>query len=146
MKVAVIALLLVVLVANHSCHADNLFNRLSGSLLNETLVYAEHVEATGIWLIEREVDVVYPPKVKTYYLQFRHYINSRILVTQNVINNRWITSIRAIDANTKGNGANVTVIAGGINRKNVHLRFRSQRGHSIDFNVQIFTGPCYNPW
>lgn len=64
MKVTVSALLLVVLVA--SCHAENPFNRWGRMFLNDTLVYSEHVQANGIWLVEREVDVVYPPKVNNY--------------------------------------------------------------------------------
>lgn len=65
---------------------------------------------------------------------------------QNVYNDRTITSIRAIDANANGNGANVTIVEGGVNRKHVHLHFRSKRGHSIDYKLQIFTAPCYSLW
>lgn len=78
---------------------------------------------------------------------FLQYLNVHTFYyCQNYVNDRWITSIQAMDGNTKGNGGNVTIIAGGVNSKSVHLRFRSQRGHSIDFNLKIFTGPCYSPW
>lgn len=55
--------LLVVLVAIGGSRAENQLLRWGSKLLNETLVYEEQVQANGIWLVERDIDVYYPPKV-----------------------------------------------------------------------------------
>lgn len=57
-----------------------------------------------------------------------------------------ITAIRAYDQHTNGNGANVTITAGGINNTTVTLRLRSQRGHRILFQVEIYTIDRCLPW
>ncbi|XP_015591250.1 probable salivary secreted peptide [Cephus cinctus] len=49
-----------------------------------------------------------------------------------------ITQIQALDQKTNGNGARAIVTAGGPGQNYVTLRFKSQRGHGINFLVQIY--------
>ncbi|XP_024874518.1 probable salivary secreted peptide [Temnothorax curvispinosus] len=56
---------------------------------------------------------------------------------------RWerITMVEALDQKTNGNGAHATVLKGGPGHNNVTLKFKSQRGHSINFVVQLYARP-----
>lgn len=50
-----------------------------------------------------------------------------------------ITAIHALDQNNVGDGAEATVLDGGIGQNSVNMRFVSQRSHGIDFVVKLFT-------
>ena len=52
-----------------------------------------------------------------------------------------ITQVLAIDQKTNGNGAYAKIVKNGPGHSNVTLKFKSQRGHSIKFVVQIFAKP-----
>lgn len=58
-----------------------------------------------------------------------------------MINNRPITAVRAFDQKHNGNGATASIISGGINNTTITVRFRSIRGHGINFNLEIYTRP-----
>lgn len=49
-----------------------------------------------------------------------------------------ITMVQFLDQNLKGNGATVTVLAGGPGFPYVTAQFKSIRGHSINFIVELF--------
>ena len=49
-----------------------------------------------------------------------------------------ITQVVALDQKTNGNGAFATVLSGGPGYQTVRLKFKSQRGHGINFLVQIY--------
>lgn len=48
------------------------------------------------------------------------------------------TEIRLLDQNKKGNGATAKILGGGPGSSFVIVDFKSQRGHSIDFLVEIY--------
>ena len=54
-----------------------------------------------------------------------------------------ITQVRAMDQKTNGNGAIATRVAGGPGYSNITLKFKSQRGHGINFVVQVYGRPHY---
>ncbi|XP_016842183.1 probable salivary secreted peptide [Nasonia vitripennis] len=49
-----------------------------------------------------------------------------------------ITLIKALDQKTNGNGAYVSLINGGPGQTFVTLEFKSQKGHGIDFVVELY--------
>ena len=49
-----------------------------------------------------------------------------------------ITQVRLLDQNKNGNGATATVAAGGPGSTYVTIDFKSTRGHSIDFVVEVY--------
>jgi len=49
-----------------------------------------------------------------------------------------ITLIKALDAKTNGNGAYASIVRGGPGHSNVTLKFKSQRGHGINFTVEVY--------
>lgn len=49
-----------------------------------------------------------------------------------------ITHVELIDNNKKGNGATPTIISGGPGAAFVTVEFKSKRGHSIDFFVNVY--------
>lgn len=49
-----------------------------------------------------------------------------------------IAYVKAVDQKQNGHGAKVVVIAGGLGESFVTLKFESQRGHSIDYLVEIY--------
>lgn len=49
-----------------------------------------------------------------------------------------ITLVEALDQKTNGNGAYASLTNGGPGSQNVKLRFKSQRGHGINFVVKIY--------
>lgn len=49
-----------------------------------------------------------------------------------------ITEVRALDQKTNGNGAYASLIGGGPGANNVTLLFKSQRGHGINFIVEVY--------
>ncbi|XP_012280800.1 probable salivary secreted peptide [Orussus abietinus] len=49
-----------------------------------------------------------------------------------------ITQVKALDQKTNGNGAYATLKYGGPGNQNVTLKFKSQRGHGINFVVEIY--------
>lgn len=85
-----------------------LFSRL---LLQET-AYKE-----SIWMVVRDADIVYPKKSEIPYT---------------------ISCIKVLDQRKDGKNGVVKVKQGGIGTKNVLLRFHSQRGHSLNYVVQIY--------
>lgn len=52
-----------------------------------------------------------------------------------------ITLLRALDQKTNGNGAYASILEGGPGHNNVTIRFKSQRGHGIDFTVELYSRP-----
>ncbi|XP_076175909.1 putative salivary secreted peptide [Ptiloglossa arizonensis] len=52
-----------------------------------------------------------------------------------------ITTVAARDQKTNGNGAYPSLIKGGPGYNNVTLKFKSQRGHGINFIVELFARP-----
>ncbi|XP_053981218.1 probable salivary secreted peptide [Hylaeus anthracinus] len=83
----------------------------------------------------------------------------RLILRQNVIkNSSWmrivveektfntslydrITVVQAMDQKTNGNGAYASLTAGGPGQNFVTLRFKSQRGHGINFVVEVYARP-----
>ncbi|XP_015429116.1 PREDICTED: probable salivary secreted peptide [Dufourea novaeangliae] len=55
-----------------------------------------------------------------------------------VSGNEQITLVQALDQKTNGNGAHASLTAGGPGHSNVSLRFKSQRGHGINFVVEVY--------
>lgn len=53
--------------------------------------------------------------------------------------NQNITEVQCIDQKTNGKGAYATVTYGGPGWNHVDLRFKSQRGHGINFKVYIYS-------
>ncbi|XP_044021240.1 probable salivary secreted peptide [Aphidius gifuensis] len=53
--------------------------------------------------------------------------------------NERITQIMALDQKTNGNGAFASLLQGGPGTNSAILRFKSQRGHSIKFEIQIYS-------
>ncbi|XP_072755701.1 probable salivary secreted peptide [Anoplolepis gracilipes] len=80
----------------------------------------------------------------------------RLVIRQNVIkNSSWmkvitleltfnisswerITLLQSLDQKTNGNGATATILKGGPGHSNVTLKFKSQRGHSINHTVELY--------
>lgn len=54
------------------------------------------------------------------------------------VNYRPITAIRAFDQKLNGNGAYATIKSGGINATSTVVHFKSQRGHGINFILEIY--------
>jgi len=52
-----------------------------------------------------------------------------------------ITLVEALDQKTNGNGAHASILKGGPGSSNVTIKFKSQRGHSINFVVQLYSRP-----
>ncbi|XP_076760022.1 putative salivary secreted peptide [Xylocopa sonorina] len=83
----------------------------------------------------------------------------RIVLRQNVVkNSSWmrivteertfnasrydrITLVQALDQKTDGNGAYASILRGGPGTSNVTMRFKSQRGHGINFVVELYARP-----
>lgn len=49
-----------------------------------------------------------------------------------------ITLLQSLDQKTNGNGASASLLRGGPGFNNVTLRFKSQRGHSINHVVELY--------
>ena len=49
-----------------------------------------------------------------------------------------ITQVRLLDQNKKGNGAKATIVNGGPGFNYVTVDFKSIRGHSIDFIIELY--------
>ncbi|XP_051167731.1 probable salivary secreted peptide [Leptopilina boulardi] len=80
----------------------------------------------------------------------------RLLLKQNVVkNSSWmkvvivektfnvtryerITQVAAYDQKTNGNGAYASLLNGGPGNQMVRLKFKSQRGHGINFIVELY--------
>ncbi|CAL7936464.1 unnamed protein product [Xylocopa violacea] len=52
-----------------------------------------------------------------------------------------ITLIQALDQKTNGNGAYASILNGGPGSNSVTMRFKSQRGHGINFVVELYARP-----
>lgn len=52
-----------------------------------------------------------------------------------------ITMLRALDQKTNGNGAYASILRGGPGHNNVTMKFKSQRGHGINFVVELYARP-----
>lgn len=59
--------------------------------------------------------------------------------TFNASRNSYITQIQALDQKTNGNGAYASLLKNGPGFNNVTLKFKSQRGHGINFKVLIYS-------
>ncbi|XP_011634876.1 probable salivary secreted peptide [Pogonomyrmex barbatus] len=65
----------------------------------------------------------------------------KVQIVQKTFNiSKWerITMVEALDQKTNGNGAYASILNGGPGHSNVTLRFKSQRGHSVNFIVQLY--------
>jgi len=49
-----------------------------------------------------------------------------------------ITMVEALDQKTNGNGAYASILQGGPGHNSVTMKFKSQRGHGINFVVQLY--------
>lgn len=49
-----------------------------------------------------------------------------------------ITQVEALDQKTNGNGAVASILQGGPGSNSVTIRFKSQRGHGINFRVNLY--------
>jgi len=58
--------------------------------------------------------------------------------TFNVSRYEHITMVEALDQKTNGNGAYASILNGGPGHSNVTMKFKSQRGHGINFIVNIY--------
>jgi len=58
--------------------------------------------------------------------------------TFNVSRYERITMVEALDQKTNGNGAYASILYGGPGHSNVTMKFKSQRGHSINFIVNLY--------
>ncbi|XP_031834359.1 putative salivary secreted peptide [Nomia melanderi] len=66
----------------------------------------------------------------------------QIVTEQKTFNvSKWerITLVNALDQKTNGNGAYASLLQGGPGYNNVTLRFKSQRGHGINFIVELYS-------
>lgn len=61
--------------------------------------------------------------------------------TFNTTRNERITLLQALDQKTDGNGAYASILKGGPGSTNVTIRFKSQRGHGINFIVELYARP-----
>ncbi|XP_076277364.1 putative salivary secreted peptide [Lasioglossum baleicum] len=54
--------------------------------------------------------------------------------------NTWekITQVKALDQKTNGNGATASLLGGGPGSNYVTLKFKSKRGHGINFIVELY--------
>ncbi|XP_046735893.1 probable salivary secreted peptide [Diprion similis] len=59
-------------------------------------------------------------------------------VTFHTLNRENITQVKALDQKTNGNGAYPSITYGGPANHNVTIHFKSQRGHGINFIVEIY--------
>ncbi|XP_012535213.2 probable salivary secreted peptide [Monomorium pharaonis] len=50
-----------------------------------------------------------------------------------------ITMVEALDQKTNGNGAYANILRGGPGYSNVTIKFKSQRGHGINFIVNLYS-------
>ena len=57
--------------------------------------------------------------------------------------NHVITQVSALDMQTDGNGATATWLGGGNGYDKITLKFKSQRGHGINFRVEIYGKSSY---
>ena len=64
--------------------------------------------------------------------------------TFNVSKYERITQLRALDQKINGKGATAALLKGGPGTSAVTLRFKSQRGHSIKFVVELYARPWNN--
>ncbi|KAI4483940.1 hypothetical protein M0802_013169 [Mischocyttarus mexicanus] len=62
-------------------------------------------------------------------------------VTLNASRYDRITMVGAYDQKSDGTGAYASLLKGGPGYSNVTLRFKSQRGHGINFVVEVFARP-----
>ncbi|EFN76403.1 probable salivary secreted peptide [Harpegnathos saltator] len=58
--------------------------------------------------------------------------------TFNVTKYERITLLQALDQKTNGNGAHASILQGGPGHSNVTLKFKSERGHGINFVVELY--------
>lgn len=68
----------------------------------------------------------------------------KVQVVEKTFNiSKWerITMVEALDQKTNGNGAYASIMNGGPGHSNVTMKFKSQRGHGINFVVQIYSRP-----
>ncbi|XP_071573745.1 probable salivary secreted peptide [Temnothorax nylanderi] len=58
--------------------------------------------------------------------------------TFNVSRGERITMVKALDQKTNGNGAYASILRGGPGHNYVTIKFQSQKGHSINFVLQLY--------
>ena len=66
----------------------------------------------------------------------------RIVVEERTFNvSKWerITMVQALDQKTNGNGAYASITNGGPGNQNVTIRLKSQRGHGINFIIELYS-------
>lgn len=82
----------------------------------------------GDYLLQREF-----LKVPSKWLQI---VKEKKIYTGN--NYSKITQIRLLDQNKNGNGATAVLISGGTGETYATVEFKSVRGHSIDFIIELY--------
>ena len=119
-KISVVLVLALALVAGSVSAASKTHNLIIGSRqYGDSLLYAENISKPSSLL--RIVEVK-----KTFNVK-----------------NHVITQVAALDMKTNGNGAIASRLGGGIGYDNITLKFKSQRGHGINFRVEIYGKPRY---
>ncbi|XP_018401030.1 PREDICTED: probable salivary secreted peptide [Cyphomyrmex costatus] len=61
--------------------------------------------------------------------------------TFNISRNERITLVEALDQKTNGNGAHASILNGGPGHNFVSMRFKSQRGHGVNFALNLYGRP-----
>ncbi|XP_014211445.1 probable salivary secreted peptide [Copidosoma floridanum] len=81
--------------------------------------------------------------IQAAIVQKSHAILQVVKLKKTFIGNNYstITQVRLMDQNKNGNGATPTIINGGPGHNFVTVEFKSVRGHSIDFIVELYGRP-----
>lgn len=68
----------------------------------------------------------------------------QIVTTQKIFHApKWerITQVKVLDQKTNGTGAAASLLQGGPGHNNATIRFKSRRGHGINFFVELYSRP-----
>ncbi|XP_011867530.1 PREDICTED: probable salivary secreted peptide [Vollenhovia emeryi] len=118
--VLVIALLTINTVSageDVASYADDSHHLRVGSRMpGDRLVLKENVSKSSGWLRVQVIE-------KTFYVPGLERI----------------TMVEALDQKTNGKGAYASILNGGPGHNNVTMKFKSQRGHSINFVLQLYS-------
>ncbi|XP_043272547.1 probable salivary secreted peptide [Venturia canescens] len=91
---------------------------VGGRVLGDRCVYKEHIVKDSSW--------------------FRIVTHEQVY---NVSKYERITQVKATDRATDGNGARASLLGGGPGFSSAKLRLKSQRGHGIDYDIEIYARP-----
>lgn len=59
-----------------------------------------------------------------------------------MINDRVITSIRALDGSSDAQGGEIVIVQGGVNHTSVHIDIKSKSGYSFNYTLEIYVARC----